>query len=200
MSHSDDFGLVLPSKVSPVQIQIIKIKDSDEVNAVIEKIKSDFSNYKVFIDESDKSFGFKISEAEIKGVPIRIEVGPRDLENNSVTVSRRDLRSKESIKLDDLKNYVEEQMKSYDENIFNIAKENRDDKTFAANTIDEYQKIISEKNGIVLVPFCGEISCEADVKTKTSTNSRCIKEKGVKGKCFNCQKDSDMMVYFGRAY
>jgi prolyl-tRNA synthetase len=200
MSHSDDFGLVLPSKVSPVQIQIIKIKDSDEVNAVIEKIKSDFSNYRVFIDESDKSFGFKISEAEIKGVPIRIEVGPRDLENNSVTVSRRDLRSKESIKLDDLKNYVEEQMKSYDENIFNIAKENRDDKTFAANTIDEYQKIISEKNGIVLVPFCGEISCEADVKTKTSTNSRCIKEKGVKGKCFNCQKDSDMMVYFGRAY
>ncbi|WP_338983810.1 proline--tRNA ligase [Spiroplasma endosymbiont of Othius punctulatus] len=203
MSHSDDYGLVLPSSIAPIQVQIIKIKDTDEVlkatKNIVDKLQKTF---KVNIDETDKSFGYKISEAEIKGVPIRIEIGPRDLENGSVTISRRDIRDKVSVKLDEVEKYVTTQMAEYDKNIFNIAKNNLDKRIYKANTIKEYQDIINKKSGFVLVPFCCEVECEQDVKKKTSTNSRCIPDgvEQVESKCFNCNKPTDKMVYFARAY
>jgi prolyl-tRNA synthetase len=199
MTHADDFGLVLPSAVSPVQVQIIKIKDTPEINTVVKDIQTNLNQYRLFVDETDKSFGYKISEAEIKGVPIRIEIGPRDLENGCVTISRRDLRNKVQVKLADIVDYVNTEMVAYDAALFATALKNREAKTFQATTMSEYQTILAKGNGIVLVPFCGDVKCEADVKQKTATNSRCIKEQK-KGKCFNCNKDSELMVYFGRAY
>ncbi|QHX35717.1 prolyl-tRNA synthetase [Spiroplasma sp. TIUS-1] len=203
MSHSDDFGLVLPSAIAPIQVGIIKIKDTDEVLKATSDIVSKLSKtLRVNIDESDKSFGFKISEAEIKGIPIRIEVGPRDLENGSVTISRRDIRNKVSVKLADVEKYVTEQINEYDKNIFNVAKEHLEKRIYTADTFDEYQNIINTKSGFVLVPFCGEVSCEEDIKKKSSTNSRCIPDdvEQVESKCFNCGKSSKNKVYFARAY
>ncbi|AUB31227.1 proline--tRNA ligase [Spiroplasma floricola] len=203
MTHSDDFGLVLPSKVAPIQVSIIAINNSDEVMNVSNDLKTKLSsNYRVQLDKTDKSFGFKISEAEIKGVPIRIEVGPRDLKDGVVTISRRDLRNKVQVKLEEVENYIEKEIIEYDKNLYNKALENRKNKTFKANTLEEYRAIIDKTPGFVLVPFCGDIECENDIKQKTSTNSRCIpeNEKQVKSKCFNCNKDSELMVYFARAY
>ncbi len=203
MTHSDDYGLVIPSKISPVQVQIININNSEEVesrsNAIFEELSQ---SYRVFIDRSEKSFGYKISEAEIRGVPIRIEVGPRDLANGVVTVSRRDIKSKVSIKFDDIKSYIDEQIVEFDRNIYQIALDNRINRTSKADSITEYQDILNTKQGFVLVPFCGDITCENDIKEKTQTNSRCIPDdvEQVKSNCFNCKKESKYMVYFARSY
>ncbi|ADK69138.1 proline--tRNA ligase [Mycoplasma mycoides subsp. mycoides] len=203
MTHSDDNGLVLPSKISPIQIQIIQIKNTEQIDQVVENIKDKLSDYRIDVDNSDKSFGFKISEAEIKGIPIRIEIGPRDLENNQITISRRD-QQENKIKIDykDVKKVVDQMIKDYDLSLYNSALENRKNRTFKANTIEEYIEILKQNQGFVLVPFCGRVECEQDIKTKTATNSRCIPfdQKEVKAKCFNCKKDTCLQVIFARAY
>jgi len=203
MTHSDDQGLVLPSKIAPTQIQIININDSDEVIRAAKKIQEKLSNfYRVNIDNSDKSFGFKISNAEIKGIPIRVEIGPRDLAENSVIISRRDIRSKEKIQIENILEYVHDQIKKYDKNIYQNALNNRKQRTFSASSLEEYVDLLNKKQGYVLVPFCCEISCEEDIKQKTQTNSRCIPDdiKQEKSLCFNCKKASKNLVYFARAY
>lgn len=203
MTHSDDQGLVLPSKISPVQVQIININDDELVQTTSEKLKAELeTDFRVLIDKSDKSFGFKISEAEIRGVPIRIEIGPRDLQNNQVTISRRDIRSKEQVNIADVKKYVCDQIREYDANIYDQALKNRQNRTFEATTVAEYVQALENKQGLVLVPFCGRISCENEVKEKTQTNSRCIPDdvKQTQGNCFNCGQTSEYKVYFARAY
>ncbi|AGR40875.1 proline--tRNA ligase [Spiroplasma taiwanense] len=203
MTHSDDFGLVLPSKIAPIQISLIAINDFVEVIQTCEKLKSMFElKYRVELDKTDKSFGFKISEAEIKGVPIRIEIGPRDLKNGVATVSRRDLRTKEQVEIEKINDYIEKQISEYDKNLYNKALQHRKNLTFKANTLEEYISIIDKNPGYVLVPFCGEIECETDIKHKTSTNSRCIPSdiEQINSICFNCSKKSSLMVYFARAY
>ncbi|AHI53546.1 prolyl-tRNA synthetase [Spiroplasma sabaudiense Ar-1343] len=203
MTHSDDNGLVLPSGIAPIQVQIIEVKETENVtNASQLMLKNLKSKFRVKVDNSDKSFGFKMSEAEIKGIPIRIEVGPRDLENNNVVISRRDNREKVIVPIEDVEKTIIKMMSEYDKNIYNLALENTKNRTWKAETIEEYIAILSKEQGFVLVPFCGEISCEADVKEKTQTTSRCIPNdvKQVKGKCFNCGKDSQLRVYFARSY
>ncbi|AVN59089.1 proline--tRNA ligase [Mesoplasma florum] len=203
MTHSDDNGLVLPSMVSPVQVRLIQIKETDEVIKVTEDIKEALKNkYRVDIDKTDKSFGFKISEAEIKGIPLRIEIGPRDLENNQVTISRRDTREKIQVNVNEVTNAVDQMIKEYDANLYAKALKNREERTSRANSIEEYKNILAKNQGFVLVPFCGEIECEDDVKKQTSTNSRCIPfdQDNKTEKCFNCNKDTTLKVYFARAY
>ncbi|QGS51629.1 proline--tRNA ligase [Spiroplasma tabanidicola] len=203
MTHSDDQGLVLPSKIAPIQIQIININESEEVEKTSNQLFNSLKDsYRVFIDKTDKSFGFKISEAEIKGIPIRIEIGPRDLTNNVVTISRRDTRTKEQVSIDKVVEYVEKQIQDYDKNIYNIALKNLKNKTYEANTIDEYESILNKNQGLVLVPFCGDINCENQVKERTQTNSRCIPDidEKIEAKCFNCEKQAKYRVYFARAY
>jgi len=203
MTHSDDNGLVLPSPISPIQVQIIQVKNTEEIEQVSKDIKSQLGYLRVGIDNTDKSFGFKISEAEIKGIPVRIEVGPRDLENNEVTISRRDDQTnKVKVKLEDIAKTVNEMIEQYDKSLFAKALENRKNRTSSAETFDEYMEKLKTNQGFVLVPFCGRIECEDDVKAKSSTNSRCIPF-GVEqthGKCFNCGRDSELRVYFARAY
>lgn len=203
MTHSDDNGLVLPSKIAPIQIQIIQIKNTEQIDQVVDVIKKQLSDYRINVDNSDKTFGFKISEAEIKGIPIRIEIGPRDLENNQITISRRDQQeNKIKINYNDVKKVVDQMIKEYDQTLYNNALENRKNRTFKANSIEEYIEILKQNQGFVLVPFCGRIECEEDIKTKTATNSRCIPfdQKQVQGKCFNCKKDTCLQVLFARAY
>lgn len=203
MSHSDDNGLVLPSKISPIQIRIIEIKETPEVVKISEEIKNKLvNNYRVDIDKTDKSFGFKISEAEIKGIPLRIEIGPRDLEKGVVVISRRDTKEKVEVALTEITNHVEKMISDYDLNIYNQALNNRETRTTQVFTIDEYMKVLETNQGFVLVPFCGDIDCENDVKKQTSTNSRCIpfEQENKIMNCFNCNKETKMKVYFARAY
>ncbi|ATG97588.1 proline--tRNA ligase [Mesoplasma lactucae] len=204
MTHSDDQGLVLPSKVAPTQVQIIQIKNDDEqIVEVSKKLKQDLMDtFRVKIDDSDKSFGFKISEAEIKGIPLRIEVGPRDLQNGVVTISARDNQEKTQVKLDEVVDFVTKEITNYDERLFTRAKNNLATHTFEAKTIDEYEKGINTKPGLYLVPFCGRVECEEEVKKRTSTNSRCIpfEYDHSEEPCFNCGMKTTIKAYFGRAY
>ncbi|WP_031543331.1 proline--tRNA ligase [Mesoplasma photuris] len=202
MTHSDDNGLVLPSTIAPIQVAIIEIKEDEKVIAVSNSIKEQLSDLRVNIDKTDKSFGFKISEAEIKGIPIRIEIGPRDLENGMVTISRRDTREKQLVELSKVEQTVRQMMKEYDESLYKKALDNREARTSKASTIEEYIEKLKENQGFVLVPFCGQIECENEIKQKTSTNSRCIPfdVEQKEGKCFNCSKPSKALVYFARAY
>ncbi|SYV96405.1 Proline--tRNA ligase [Mycoplasma putrefaciens] len=203
MTHSDDNGLILPSSISPIQVQIIQIKNTDQIQKVAKQIKKQLANYRTEIDDTDKSFGFKISEAEIKGIPIRIEIGPRDLENHQLTISRRDDQTnKIKVDINNVVSSVDQMIKDYDNSLYQKALQNRESKTFTADSIEQYIEILKQNQGFVLVPFCGDITCENDVKQKTSTNSRCIAfdVEQTKSKCFNCKKDSQLKVYFARAY
>lgn len=203
MTHGDDNGLVLPSKVAPIQVDIIQINDKDEVVKVANDLKEQMSDLRVNIDASDRSFGFKISEAEIQGVPIRVEVGPRDLANGVVTISRRDTQEKQQVELANVADFIREEIKKYDKALFANALKNREDRTYQADTLEEYEKIInSDKPGFVLVPFCGRVECEQEVKDKTSTNSRCIpfKYDETEKPCFNCKQQTKIKTYFARAY
>ncbi|WP_026389616.1 proline--tRNA ligase [[Acholeplasma] multilocale] len=202
MTHSDDSGLVLPSAISPVQVRLIQIKETDEVVSAANSIKEQLSDLRVDIDKTDKSFGFKISEAEIKGIPVRIEVGPRDLENGQVTISRRDTREKIQVALADVESTVRAMLVDYDKSLYEHALANREARTSTASTMEEYKAKLAENQGFVLVPFCGRIECEEDVKKQTSTNSRCVPfvVEQTKGKCFNCGQDTEQQVYFARAY
>ncbi|WP_027062932.1 proline--tRNA ligase [Mesoplasma seiffertii] len=202
MTHSDDNGLVLPSAISPVQVRLIQIKDTEEVNAATIQIQEQLKDLRVDIDKTDKSFGFKISEAEIKGIPVRIEIGPRDLENGQVTISRRDTREKLTVALKDVATTVETMISDYDRALYSNALANRKARTSTASTLEEYVEKLQSNQGFVLVPFCGRVECETEVKQKTSSNSRCIPFDVEQqcAKCFNCGMDSTLKVYFARAY
>lgn len=202
MIHSDDFGLVLPSKIAPIQIAIIPVNDEPEVLKTAQSLATKLGKYKIKVDETEKSFGFKISEAEIKGIPLRIEIGPRDLAQKQVTISRRDQRTKMTVKLTELNKKIDSLMTEYDQNLYDLALKNLKSRISHVETLPEYVKQLKEKQGFVLVPFCGRVECEQDVKKKTSTNSRCIPfdVEQTPGKCFNCKMDSKLRVYFARAY
>lgn len=204
MTHSDDYGLVLPSLVAPIQVMIIPVKETPEIMEVAEKLKKQLKDYRVQIDKTDRSFGYKMSEADLKGIPIRIEIGPRDLAKSAVTLSRRDTHEKDVIAIDEVKATIKNLMHEYDENLSTKAENYSQKHMSTAENLAAYQNQLIEKPGYVLVPFCGRIACEAEVKQKTATNSRCIPFGQIKDsktkKCFNCGQECDLEVYFARAY
>lgn len=203
MTHGDDFGLVLPWSVAPQQIVIVPVNNQPEVVAQAQKIAKSLKNYRVLVDTSDRSYGYKMSEADLKGIPLRIEVGPRDLANGQVTISRRDTRTKDVFKIETIKENVKKIAYDYGENLLAKAQHYSDNHTSEGLTLAEYKEKLKTKPGYVLVPFCGRVKCERKIKAETSTNSRCI-PLGVKTKdgqkCFYCGRDAKCQVYFGRAY
>ncbi|ATZ16197.1 prolyl-tRNA synthetase [Entomoplasma freundtii] len=205
MTHSDDYGLVLPTKIAPIQIMIIVVKNTPELLDVAQELKTKLSHYRVQIDTTDRSFGYKMSEADLKGIPLRIEVGPRDLATNSATISRRDNHEKTVLDLAKIPGVVKDLFKEYDANLMAKAEAYSTQRTSKALDLVSYQDQLVRNPGYVLVPFCGKVSCEAEVKQKTATNSRCIplpkkKNSPVKQLCFNCGEPCDLEVYFARAY
>ncbi|AKU80200.1 proline--tRNA ligase [Spiroplasma turonicum] len=203
MTHGDDNGMILPSKIAPIQISIIPVNNSESIIQQSESIFNELNDkYRIEIDFSDKTFGYKMSESEIQGIPLRIEVGPRDIADGNVVLSDRISNNKIKIKLTDLVNEVDKFFKDYDIQLKNRAIKNLETKLFSATTLEEYDSIIKNTPGFVLVPFCGEVSCEDEVKLKTSTVSRCIKDFNVQTntKCFNCNSNAKMNTYFARSY
>ncbi len=205
MTHGDDRGLVLPSAVAPVQVVIIPVQQHKEgVLEAAEALKARLSAVcRVKIDDSDNSPGWKFAEYEMKGVPIRIEIGPRDIENNACVLVRRDNHEKQFISQDGLEEKVLSELDALTEALFEKAAANRDKRTFTATDMAAFEEIAAKESGYIRAMWCGELDCELAIKEKTDCSSRCIPfndKEEVADTCVCCGKKAKHLVYWGKAY
>lgn len=200
MIHGDDNGLVLPPAVAPIQIKInvLNFKKNPELLKVAKKLKNNLKKYRVEIDSSDDSLGFKLSQGEIKGVPIQIIVGNETIEKNEITLIRRDDLIKQSFEISNLKKVIDNQFKIYKQNIYNKAKTRLDNSIVEVTTIDELKKVLLDKK-IAKACWAGNPDDEQEVKKLTGATPRVIYEQK-QGKCFFTNKPSKNVVIFARAY
>ena len=204
MVHGDNNGLVLPPRIAPTQVMIIPIAQHKE--GVIEKateIKEKLqASIRVKLDDSDKSPGWKFSEYEMKGVPLRLEIGPKDIENNQCVLARRDNGEKVVVSLDEVEEKVKELLDEIQTNLLEKARTRRDSKTYIARNHEEFDKIVNETPGFIKAMWCGDQACEDAIKEKTSATSRCIPfdQEEISETCVCCGKKAKYMVYWGRAY
>ena len=201
MVHSDDFGLVLPPKIAPKQVVIVPIGNvNDKVDEIYQALKN--SGISVYVDDSSKSPGFKFKESEVNGIPVRIEVGERDLKEKFYTVARRDTHEKNKVSVDtDIVIYVNNLMDDMQKNLFNRAKERRDKMTYEVETVDEIRDIVENHPGFIVADWCGDVHCEESLKEIGGLKSRCILE-GVEPthKCVVCGKEAKHRVVWGIQY
>ncbi len=205
MVHSDDFGLVLPPKIAPVKATIIKIGDSDLVNEKIAELEETLTakGISYVVDDSDRSPGFKFAEAEVKGIPVRIEVGERDLKENKIVLARRDTREKIIIEADsDVAATVASLLDTIQNDMYERALERREKLTFEAHNLDDVKKIMETQPGFVKAMWCGDEECELKMKEIKGTKSRCILEDAEKidDKCVVCGKKAKHLVVWGIQY
>ena len=208
MAHSDDDGLVLPPKLAPIQVVIVPIYKTDEqlaaISAVANKISSDLRAKGVSVKYDDRDTqkpGWKFSEYEFKGVPVRIAIGPRDLENGTVEVARRDTKEKSVMQITDLALKVEHLLEQIQSNLYNKALTFRETHTYKADTYDEFKKQLDE-GGFVMAHWDGTTETELKIKEETKATIRCIPmdSKAEDGKCVYTGKPSSRRVIFARAY
>ena len=207
MVHSDDNGLVLPPRIAPRQVVIIPIgADKDErvmeLANTYEKSLND-AGVIAYIDNTDKSPGFKFAEAEVNGIPVRIEVGARDLENNKITFARRDTSEKMVETLDnlDIVKYTKELLDTIQNDMYERAKERRDKLTFEAHNLKDMEDILNTQPGFIHADWCGDPECEAKVKEIRGCKSRCIiDEPLIDGKCVCCGKEAKHHVIWDIQY
>ena len=205
MVHSDDFGLVLPPKIAPVKVAIIKIGDSDKVNTKIDEIVDALKAKEIsyMVDDSEKSPGFKFAEAEVNGIPVRIEVGERDLNANKIVLARRDTREKIACEADsDIASTVSDLLDTIQKDMYQRALERREKLTFEAHNLDDVRKIMETQPGFIKAMWCGDEACELKMKEIKGTKSRCIleDEKKIDDKCVVCGKDAKHLVVWGIQY
>ncbi len=203
MVHGDDDGLVLPPRIAPIQIVIVPVAQHKE--GVLEKakeLKVRLSNFSVNIDDTEKSPGWKFAEAEMHGIPIRIEIGPKDIEANQAVIVRRDTREKIFVSLDEIETRVPEILDQMQNDMLERARAHRDAHTYTATNFEDFQKIISETPGFVKAMWCGDEACELEIKEKTGATSRCMpfEQEEISKTCVCCNKPAKTMVYWGKAY
>lgn len=203
MVHGDNSGLVLPPAIAPTQVIIVPI--AMQKGGVVEKaneLKDRLSNFRVKVDDSDKSPGWKFSEYEMKGVPIRLEVGPKDIEKNQVVLARRDSGEKIIVSMDNLEEEVAKLLEDIQHSMLENARARRDSKTYVAKNMDEFEKIINETPGFIKAMWCEDQACEDKIKEMTGATSRCIpfEQEEISDTCVCCGKKAKHMVYWGRAY
>jgi prolyl-tRNA synthetase len=209
MSHSDDKGLVLPPKLAPFQVVIVPIYKSDnqleQINVVVAKMKKamEAKGISVKYDNRDTQRpGWKFAEYELKGVPVRIAIGGRDLENGTVEVSRRDTMEKETLQQADLENKISHLLEQIQDNLYQKALARREAQTSVADTLDEFKRILEEKPGFISAHWDGTAETEQKIKEETKATIRCIPlgNKKEEGKCVYSGKPSTQRVLFARAY
>ena len=203
MVHGDDSGLVLPPKVAPVQVMIIPIQQKKE--GVLDKayeLRDRLGSFRVKVDDSDKSPGWKFSEQEMRGIPMRVEIGPKDIEAGKCIICRRDTREKIEVELDRLEEAVGELLAQIQDDMLKRAKEHLEAHTYTAAGREEFERIFSTKAGFVKAMWCGERSCEEAIKENMAVTSRCMpfKQECISDTCVYCGKPAKKMVYWGRAY
>lgn len=203
MVHSDNSGLVLPPRVAPVQAVIIPIQQRKA--GVLEKaaeLKEMLKGFQVKVDDSDKSPGWKFSEQEMRGIPLRIEVGPKDIEAGKCVICRRDTGEKTEVPFEKLEATVQELLERMQREMLERARAHRDAHTYVAKDYEEFKQIFTEKTGFVKAMWCGCQDCEDKIKEELSVTSRCMpfEQEQLSDVCVCCGKPAKKMVYWGKAY
>lgn len=203
MVHGDDRGLVIPPNIAPIQSVVIPIGNDDAVlnvvNSISEELKRENISYQV--DDSNKTPGYKFAEAEVKGYPVRIEVGRRDLENNCVTVVRRDTLEKYQVATSEVVSFVKNLFSDIQQNMYDKALKRRDSMIYEANNWEEFSDIARNKPGFIKANWCGDEACENKIKDEFSMKSRClIENEEIHTNCVVCGKKANYRLYFGKQY
>ena len=207
MAHGDDKGLVLPPKIAPIQIVIVPINFHEDKKVLEEakRIKEDLEEecYAVELDDREEySPGWKFNEWELKGVPLRIEIGPNDIKKEQLVLVRRDTLEKKTVKSANLEKYVETLLDEIQRNLFNKAKKFLEENTREAKNKEEFKEILEKKKGLIKIDWCGTKFCEEMMKDETGATSRFIpfEDNKASGKCTYCGEEAKVIAYFGRAY
>ena len=203
MVHGDNSGLVLPPKIAPTQVMIIPIQQRKA--GVLEKaaeIKEMLKDFRVKVDETDKSPGFKFAEQEMRGIPLRVEIGPRDIAEGKCVVVRRDTREKIACDIASLPEKISELLPQIQSDMYERAKKHLEEHTFEAPDKETFEALFEGTKGFVKAMWCGSRECEEKIKEDYSVTSRCIpyKQQQLSDVCVCCGKPATKMVYWGRAY
>ena len=205
MTHGDNNGLVLPPKVAPVQVVVLPIAQHKEgvlegASAIQDRLMA--AGYRVKMDDSDNSMGWKCAEYEMKGVPLRVECGPRDLENDQCVLVRRTDREKVTVKLEDLESAVAQQLELVHQGMYDRAKRNLEEHIYEAHSLEDAKELQEKNGGFIKTMWCGSLECEMKMKEVAGMSSRCIpfKQEHLGDTCACCGKPADKMIYWGIAY
>ena len=204
MVHGDNNGLMLPPKIAPIQVVVIPVAANkpgviEKNTTIYDQLKTKFRSK---IDISDKSPGWKFSEYEMKGVPIRLELGPKDIEANQCVLVRRDTGNKTTVSLDNIVEEVDKLLTDIQQNMYELAKKSLAEKTYVAKSFAEFEKTLEETPGFIKAMWCGETACEENIKKKTGASTRCLpfEQENLGEACVHCGKEAKTMVYFAKAY
>ncbi|MEG0852285.1 MAG: proline--tRNA ligase [Angelakisella sp.] len=204
MTHGDDNGLVLPPAIAPTQIVVLPIAQhkagvAEKATEIKERLAKSF---RTSIDLSDNSPGWKFAQYEMKGVPLRLEIGPKDMEQNQCVLVRRDTREKYFVSLDCLEEKVAELLAAVHDGLYNKALENRENRTYTAKNMEELKAIADGKNGFIKTMWCGEEACELQLKEEAGVSSRCMPsvQEDLGDTCVCCGKPAKHMIIWGKAY
>ncbi|MBQ2503608.1 MAG: proline--tRNA ligase [Lachnospiraceae bacterium] len=205
MVHGDDSGLVLPPRIAPTQVVVIPIQQRKE--GVLEKAAEVSERLgkvaRTKLDDSDKSPGWKFSEAEMRGIPVRVELGPKDIEAGKCVLVRRDTREKIECALDDLESVVPALLEQIQKEMFERAKAHRDSHIYDAHNYDEFCEIANNKPGFIRAMWCEDVACENKIKEDLAVTSRCMPfndQEHISDVCACCGKPAKKLVYWGKAY
>ena len=205
MAHGDNRGLKLPPRVAPIQVIVVPVAQQKE--GVVEKATELTNNlnkeFRTEVDARDNyTPGYKFNYWEMKGVPVRLEIGPRDIENNQCVLVRRDTLEKETVSLDNVNKRIAELLEEIQTNMFKMAEENTKRKTTVAKTLEEFEKNINENQGYVKTMWCGSSECEDKIHELTGAKSRCMpfNQEHISDTCVCCGKPANKMVVWGRQY
>ncbi len=203
MVHGDDNGLVLPPKLAPVQVMIVPIMQKKE--GVLDKafeLKEALAKFRVKVDDTDKNPGFKFAEQEMRGIPVRVEIGPKDIQANQAVIVRRDTGEKIIVSLNEIVAKITELLQTIQTDMFERAKERRDSSISTAVNYEEFQDAVKNRQGFIKAMWCGNQACEDKIKEDTTATSRCMpfEQEQLSEVCVCCGKPAKHMVYWGKAY
>lgn len=205
MVHGDDSGLVLPPRIAPTQVMVVPIQQKkagilDKAAEIRDALKT--AGIRTKMDDTDKSPGYKFAEAEIRGIPLRVEIGPRDLENGNCVIVRRDTREKTVCAIEDVTKVAAEIMDQMHDDMLARAKEHLETHITDAHDYDEFKDAIENKPGFVRAMWCGDVACEEKIKADTTATSRCMpfEQEEISKVCVCCGKPAKKLVFWGKAY
>ncbi len=205
MVHGDDSGLVLPPKIAPVQVDVIPImQNKDGVLNKAYEVKEALvkAGLRVKVDDTDKKPGWKFSEQEMRGIPVRVEMGPRDIEAGQAIIVRRDTREKPTVEIESLAEEIKNILDKMQTEMLERARTHREAHTYVATNYDEFKDVVANKPGFVKAMWCGDQACEDKIKEETTATSRCMpfEQEHLSDVCVCCGRPAKKMVYWGKAY
>jgi prolyl-tRNA synthetase len=203
MSHGDEKGLVLPPNIAPIQIVIVPIPNHQKALSKSQELISQLSSYRVKLDTVEgETAGAKFNKWELKGIPIRLEIGDRDVDSNTVIICRRDTGEKQTVQLPELNQIIESLLKEIQQNLFEKHKKFTQDNTFTVDNYDDFKKVMETTRGFIKAHWCENPECEAQIKTDTKATTRCLPIDAAKeeGSCVHCSQPSHHRWLFGLSY